>query len=66
VALKFVPFRIGVDEASSGALAPLMAMQVTTGVTLAVVRKVRSLLWSAIGLALIAGRSREAPATDRP
>jgi hypothetical protein len=66
VALKFVPFRVGVDEASSGALAPLMAMQVTTGVTLAVIRKVRSLLWSAVGLALIAGRSREASATDRP
>ena len=66
VALKFVPFRIGVDEASSGALAPLMAMQVTTGVTLAVIRKVRNLVWAAVGLALIAGRSREAPVTDRP
>ena len=66
VALKFVPFRVGVDEASSGALAPLMAMQVTTGVTLAVVRKVRSLVWSAVGLALIAGPFRAARATDRP
>lgn len=67
VALKFVPFRVGVDEASSGALAPLLAVQVTTGVTLAVVRKVRVLIWSAIGLALIAGRnSRAGRATDRP
>jgi len=67
VALKFVPFRVGVDEASSGALAPLLAVQVTTGVTLAVVRKVRALLWSAVGLTLIAGRRVPAvPATDRP
>jgi len=67
VALKFVPFRVGVDEASSGALAPLLAVQVTTGVTLAVVRKVRVLVWSAVGLVLIAGRKVPAtPGTGLP
>jgi hypothetical protein len=55
VAFKFVPFRIGVDEALSGALAPMLALDPTAGVALAVVRKVRSLFWSAIGLAIIAG-----------
>lgn len=66
VALKFVPFRVGVDEATSGAMAPLFTMQVTTGVALAVVRKVRMLVWSGVGLVLIAGRSPGAPATGRP
>ena len=51
VAFKFVPFRIGVDEALSGAMAPMLALNPAAGVSLAVVRKVRSLFWSAIGLA---------------
>ena len=54
VAFKFVPFRIGVDEALSGALAPMLALNPTAGVSLAVVRKVRSLFWSAIGLGIVA------------
>jgi hypothetical protein len=51
---KFVPFRVGIDEASAGALAPMLAVNPAAGVALAVVRKVRNLLWAAIGLALIA------------
>ena len=63
VAFKFVPFRIGVDEALSGAIAPMLALNPTAGVSLAVVRKVRSLFWSAIGLAIIAAHpSRHGPA----
>jgi hypothetical protein len=54
VAFKFVPFRIGVDEALSGAIAPILALNPTAGVSLAVVRKVRSLFWSAIGLGIVA------------
>ena len=67
VAFKFVPFRIGVDEASSGALAPLLAMNPVVGVSLAVVRKVRNLFWAAVGVGLIAvHHARAEPATDRP
>ena len=62
VAFKFVPFRIGVDEALSGAIAPMLALNPTAGVSLAVVRKVRSLFWSAIGLAIIAAH----PSKTRP
>jgi len=51
---KFVPFRVGIDEASAGALAPMLSVNPAAGVALAVVRKVRNLLWAAIGLALIA------------
>jgi hypothetical protein len=54
VVFKFVPFRIGVDEATSGAAASLFAVTIASGVALAVVRKIRVLFWSAIGLLLIA------------
>ncbi|HEV8319178.1 MAG TPA: lysylphosphatidylglycerol synthase domain-containing protein [Vicinamibacterales bacterium] len=54
VLFKFVPFRLGVDEAASGAIAPWLAVPPAAGVTLAVVRKARTLFWSGIGLVLIA------------
>jgi hypothetical protein len=53
VVFKFVPFRVGVDEALTGALAPLIAVDPASGVALAVVRKVRSLFWAGIGLVAI-------------
>jgi hypothetical protein len=58
---KFVPFRVGIDEASAGALAPMLSVNPAAGVALAVVRKVRNLFWAAIGLALIglAGSSKK-------
>jgi len=64
VAFKFVPFRIGVDEALSGALAPLMAVSPAAGVALAVVRKVRNLFWAGIGLAVTATHPASATAGD--
>ena len=67
VAFKFVPFRVGVDEASSGALAPLLALDPAAGVTLAVVRKARNLFWAGVGLGIVAWSSREAvPPGDAP
>lgn len=66
VLFKFVPFRVGVDELLSGELAAILSVQPAAGVTLAVVRKVRNLAWTAVGLLLIAVPAREAPATDRP
>ena len=53
-AFKFVPFRVGIDEASAGALAPILSVNPAAGVALAVVRKVRNLSWAAIGLVLVA------------
>ena len=58
LAFKFVPFRVGVDEALSGGLASALAVPAAVGVTLAIVRKVRNLFWAGIGLALMAGQSR--------
>jgi hypothetical protein len=54
VLFKFVPFRLGVDEAASGAAASLFAVTAAAGVALAVVRRARVLFWSGLGLALIA------------
>jgi glycosyltransferase 2 family protein len=65
-AFKFVPFRVGIDEALTGALAPVLAVQPVAGVTLALVRKVRNLVWTGVGLLLIAAApARVAPASDR-
>ena len=56
VAFKFVPLRIGVDEAGTGLLAGLLAFGTATGVTLALVRKGRMLVWTTLGIAALAGR----------
>ena len=67
VVFKFVPFRVGVDEAVSGGLAPLLGVDAATGVSLAVIRKVRMLVWTGVGLALIGVRhARAVPEPDRP
>jgi hypothetical protein len=58
-AFKFVPFRVGIDEASAGALAPILSVNPVAGVALAVVRKVRNLFWAAIGLVLVAAHPAE-------
>jgi hypothetical protein len=61
VAFKFVPFRIGIDEALTGALAPMLSVNPAAGVMLAVVRKVRSLFWAAVGLIVIAAHPTTTP-----
>ena len=53
---NFVPLRIGVEEAGSGLLAGLLAFGTATGVTLALVRKGRMLVWTTLGVAALAGR----------
>lgn len=60
VAFKFVPLRLGVDEAGSGLLAQTLAIGTSVGVTVAVVRKVRVLSWNAVGLALLTLRNSRA------
>lgn len=53
---KFVPLRAGVDELVTGQLARVMTFGEAAGVTLAVVRKARTLFWMAIGVALLVRR----------
>jgi len=63
VAFKFVPFRIGVDEALSGGLAATLAIDPAAGVALAVVRKIRNLFWAGIGVAIVAAHPARAAAS---
>jgi ABC-type iron transport system FetAB ATPase subunit len=56
VVFKFVPLRAGVDELGTGQVARLLTFGETAGVTLAIVRKARTLFWMAIGVALLAAR----------
>ena len=54
---KIVPMRIGVDEIGSSLFAARLDLTGATGLTLALVRKLRLLFWSAVGLAILLPRS---------
>jgi hypothetical protein len=56
VAFKFVPYRLGVDEAGSAMIARALMLDPTAGVALALVRRLRILFWNVIGLILLAMR----------
>jgi lysylphosphatidylglycerol synthase-like protein len=50
---QFVPGKLGVSEAASAALAGSLQIGSAHGLTLALVRRVRSLLWGAIGVVIL-------------
>jgi uncharacterized membrane protein YbhN (UPF0104 family) len=56
VVFKFVPMRVGIDEAGTGKLAEVLQLGTTVGVTLAIIRKARMLFWSGVGVALLVSR----------
>lgn len=56
VAFKFVPLRLGVDEAGTALLAQVLGYTAALGVTLSVVRKARVLVWTGVGVAFLASR----------
>jgi hypothetical protein len=56
VAFKFVPYRLGVDEAGAALVARALTIEPTAGVALALVRRIRILCWNAIGLVALARR----------
>jgi Lysylphosphatidylglycerol synthase TM region len=58
VVFKVVPFRIGVDEAGAALVASAIGVPVSHAVTLALVRKLRILVWNAAGLAVLARSTR--------
>ena len=62
VVFKFIPFRLGVDEGGSGAIAKVLGLTKPVGTTLAIVRKARDLFWTAVGLTLMIQRGLS-PAT---
>jgi hypothetical protein len=56
VVFKFIPFRLGVDEGGSGAVAKVLGLTTTVGITLAIVRKSRDIFWTAVGVILMVRR----------
>jgi Lysylphosphatidylglycerol synthase TM region len=56
VVFKFVPLRLGVDEAGTELLTTVLGYPIATGATLAIVRKVRVLFWTGVGIILLAQR----------
>jgi hypothetical protein len=56
MAFKFVPLRMGVDEAGTGKISKVLLFTEVTGVTLAIVRKARDIFWAAVGMALLLQR----------
>jgi hypothetical protein len=56
VAFKFVPYRLGVDEAGAALVARALTLDPTIGVALALVRRIRILCWNAVGLLALARR----------
>jgi hypothetical protein len=62
VVFKFIPFRLGVDEGGSGAIAKVLGLTKPVGTTLAIVRKARDLFWTAVGVMLMIQRGLS-PAT---
>ncbi|MGI9105945.1 MAG: lysylphosphatidylglycerol synthase domain-containing protein [Pyrinomonadaceae bacterium] len=56
VIFKFVPMRIGIDEAGTGLFTKVLRFGTTAGVTLAIIRKARVIVWTAIGVAVLVRR----------
>lgn len=51
---SFVPMRVGVDEGGAALVVKALGYSTTEGVTLAIIRKIRTLFWVAVGLLLAA------------
>jgi hypothetical protein len=56
VAFKFVPYRLGIDEVGSGVIADVLGLSAASGVTLALVRRLRILVLNTLGLILLTRR----------
>src|SRR5262249_54241400 len=57
IVFKMLPMRIGVDEAGAALAAGRFDLSSSTGVTVALVRKLRTLVWAAVGLLILVARS---------
>lgn len=56
--LKVIPFRMGVDEVGAAVVATALGLPASHGVALALVRKLRILVWNAAGLVVLARARR--------
>lgn len=53
VLFKIVPLRLGVDEATSASIAPILGFTPAAGATLAIVRRARVVFWMFAGIVLL-------------
>jgi hypothetical protein len=58
VVFKFIPFRLGVDEAGSGLVAQVVGIPAATGVTLALIRRLRIIVLNAVGLVVLSRKRK--------
>lgn len=58
VLFKVIPFRVGVDEVGAAVVASALGIPAGHGVALALVRKLRILVWNAVGLVVLARARR--------
>ena len=65
VAFKCIPLRMGADEAGTGRVSKVLGFTMTTGVTLAIVRKGRDVFWAATGMILLLQRGLSLRAVAR-
>ena len=65
IVFKFIPFRLGVDEAGTGMLAKALGFTQAIGAALAIVRKARDLFWTAAGVALMVRRGLSLKTLDQ-
>ena len=56
MAFKFIPLRMGVDEAGTGRVSKILQFTEAAGVTLAIVRKARDVFWAFVGVLLLLHR----------
>jgi hypothetical protein len=59
----FVPALVGVDEAGTGLVTGALGFGAASGVTLAIIRKIRMFVWIGIGLLLLLGDRTKAVVT---
>jgi hypothetical protein len=57
VLFKFVPLRTGVDELTTGSFTGMLGLGAALGTTLAIVRKIRTIVWVLVGTALLIRKS---------
>jgi hypothetical protein len=60
-----VPGRIGISEGGSALVAGALGYQASVGVSLALMRRIRALIWSAVGLLLLVTQERRARRSGR-
>lgn len=56
IVFKLIPFLVGVDEAGAEFIVETLAVGTGIGVTLAIIRKGRTIFWAAVGMTLIVKR----------